>query len=245
MTYTDLWPLIQADILGVLLADPILGARNGVLVEPGDVQSNIDVKLAKVIGQGSDGKNGVGFLVLPIERAEDENPSLPFGPLKLTITIQWCENVIVNNSSTGTQIPIRVYAALTEKILKLYTPVNLTQSLVPAKPVISEFTEPTNQNLRIGRVDFQASEADALVMNRLGRPVINVAGSAYPYTATVTAPGGATVVYYTTDGSHPYAGNAQATLYSGPVTVAQSGLFRARAFAAGWVASDTAAYNFS
>jgi hypothetical protein len=31
MTYTDLWPLIQADILGVLLADPILGARNGVL----------------------------------------------------------------------------------------------------------------------------------------------------------------------------------------------------------------------
>lgn len=243
MTYTDLWPLIQADILGVIQADPFLGARNGVLVEPGDVQSNVEAKIATVIGPGADGKNGVGFLVLPIERAEDENPSMPFGPLRLTLTIQWCENVIVNNSPTGTKTPIRVYAALTEKILKLYTPVNLTQSLVPATPVISEFTAPANKNLRMGRVEFYAGEADDRPLNRLSRPQISVAGTGYPYTVTVTAPGAAQE-YWTTDGSHPWSGNAQATLYGGPVNIAQCGLFRCRAFAPGYVASDTAAQSF-
>lgn len=154
MKYQDLWPLIQRDILGVIQADDFLGARQGVLVEPGDIDSVIATKLAKVVGAGKDGRNGAGFLVLPIEKAEDDNVSLPGGPLKLTISIQWVENVIINQSATGTQIPIRVYAAQTEKILKLYTPVGLTQSLVPARPVISEFTDDTNKNLREGLPDL-------------------------------------------------------------------------------------------
>ncbi len=81
MNYTDLWPLIQRDILGVLQADDFLGTRNGLLVEPGDIDSIIATKVAKVVGAGLDGKNGVGFLVLPIEKAEDDNPSVPGGPL--------------------------------------------------------------------------------------------------------------------------------------------------------------------
>ena len=247
LQYTDLWPLIQQDILGALQADEFIGARGGVLVEPGDIQSKISEKLARVIGAGKDGKSGVGFLVLPIERAQDENPNVPGGPLKLTICIDWLENVTINNSSTGTGIPIRIFAQRTAHILKLYTPVGLTQNLVAKNPVISEFTDDTNKALRVGRVEFTATEADFTPFNRLNRPQINVTGSDYPYMVSVVATGAASI-FYTLDGSHPYVGNKSATLYSGPVTVTEPGLFRARAFGAegdmNTIASDTAAQNF-
>ena len=75
-----------------------------------------------------------------------------------------------------------------------------------------------------------------------------VAGSAYPYTVTVVQ-SQADSIYYTTDGSHPYAGNPQAKLYSAPVTVTEACLFRARAFGVdgdfNTIASDTAAQNFT
>jgi len=228
-----------------------------VLVEPGDIDSVIATKLAKVVGAGLDGKNGVGFLVQPIERAEDDNVSMPGGPLKLTIAVQWVENVVVNNSANGTQTPIRVYAAQTEKVLKLYTPVGLTQNLVPARPVISEFTDNTNKNLRMGRVEFTAVEADFRPFLRVNRPQISVSGagvspaSAGCYqvlpgaaaTVTITAPD-ADTIFYTQDGSHPYEGNSAATPYTGPVKITAPCLFRARAFARGKSGSDTSAVSF-
>jgi hypothetical protein len=256
MTYKDLWPLIQRDILGALQADDFLGARQGVLVEPGDIDSVIAQKIAKAVGVGRDGRNGVGFLVLPIERADDDNVSLPGGPLKLTLSIQWVENVVVNQSIQGTGTPIRVYAAETERLLKLYTPVGLTQNLVPARPVISEFTDNTQKNVRVGRVEFNAMEADFRPFLRVSRPQIAVAGvgtAASPNSYQVTGPAVVTVtapdadagqVYFTTDGSHPYQGNAAATVYNSPVTINQPCLFRVRAFACGKAGSDTAAVNF-
>lgn len=255
MKYTDLWPLIQADILGAIQADDFLGTRAGVLIEPGEIDSVINAKLAKIVGQGLDGKNGVGFLVMPIEKAEDDNANMPGGPLKLTISIHWVENVILNRASTGTGIPIRIYAAWCEKILKLYTPVGLTQNLVPARPVISEFTDDSNKNLRVGMVEFTAMEADFKPFRRLNRPQIAVAGlvanandpNAYQFTGTATVTvtqASADTIYYTTDGSHPYQGNATANVYNGPVAITGPCLFRARAFAREMVASDTAAANF-
>lgn len=242
--YTDLWPLIQRDVLGCLQADPFFAARPGVLVEPGDIQSVIDSKLAKCLGKGTDGLAGVGYLVLPIERAEDEDLSVPFGPLKLTLSVQFCENVTVNRGAIGTKIPIRVYAARAAKIFKIYTPVGLTQSFVPQNPVINEFLADETQALRIGQVEFTAREADDIPLIRTTRPRFSIAGTTYPYTVTITSDG-AEVIYYTTDGSHPFADNFTATKYVDPVTVADPCFFRARAFAAGQIGSDTQAHRFA
>lgn len=245
--YTDLWPLIQADILGVMQADEFIGPRPGVLLEPGDIESVINTKLTKSIGQGDDGKFGAGYLVFPIERADDEDISNPFGPLKLSIVVQFVENVTLNNGATGTGIPIRIYAARAEKILKLYTPVGLTQNLVPKNPVLSEFTDNVNKALRVGQIEFTAREADATPLRRLNRPTISVAGGTFPFTVTVTQPA-ADAIYWSVDGSHPWSGNPQAQLYAGPVMVTEPGLFRARAFGPdgdlNTIASDTAAQNF-
>lgn len=255
MNYAQLWPAIQQDIAGAIGADDFLGARPVVIVEPGDIANVISQKITKAVGVGLDGKFGVGCLVSPIERADDDNASMPGGPLKLTISVKWVENVVINNSPSGTQTPIRVYAAWTEKLLKLYTPVGLTQNLVPAKPVISEFTDDATKQLRVGIVEFTAIEADFRPFIRVNRPQLTVAGAApgpaspnsYLFTGqasvTVTAPD-ADTIFYTTDGSHPAQGNAAAQVYTGPVTITQPCLFRVRAFARGKAGSDTAAVNF-
>ena len=251
MQYTDLWPLIQADILGCLQADAFLAARPGVLVEPGATEEVVLGKITAAVGPGTDGRLGAGFLVLPIESAEDENANLPLGPLRLPITIQLVENVTVNQGPHGTRIPIRVYAMRAARVLKLYTPVRLTQPLTAANPVLTQFTRGREGTLRVGQVNFRASEADAAPLLKLPRPQIRPDdgqgnGGAVPQTATVTCPG-ATTIYYTLDGSHPWSGNPAATVYTVPVAVTQPCLFRARAFGMGLntIASDTAAISFT
>ena len=132
------------------------------------------------------------------------------------------------------------------KVLKLYTPVGLTSNLIPGRPTISQFTPDRDEDLRVGEVVFTAMEADFNIMQRLGRPQLTQAGAGYPYTVTVTQ-SAASAIYYTVDGSHPWPNNPTASLYSGPVTVNQACLFRARAFGSGdsQLASDTAALNFT
>jgi len=102
---------------------------------------------------------------------------------------------------------------------------------------------------------FYANEADFRPWFKVNRPQISVSGAgvspASPNsyqltgtaTVTVTAPG-ADTIFYTTDGSHPYEGNAAAQPYTAPVQIVGPGLFRARAFARGSAGSDTAAANF-
>lgn len=244
MKYTDLWPLIQQDILGALLGDDVIGQRKGLLVEPGDIEGVLNSKVDAALGLGLDGRLGLGFLVLPIEKASDDNVNLPGGPLKLTITVQFVENVTLNRGPRGTQMPCRVFVARAEKILKLYTPVGLTQSLVPASPVIHEFTPDRDDNLRVGQLEFTAMEADFTPYIRLNRPQIVVTGSAYPYTVAVNAPDAATI-FYTTDNTHPYQGNATAIPYTAPFPITAPCLLRVRSFNPPKIASDTAAQNFT
>jgi hypothetical protein len=149
----------------------------------------------------------------------------------------------------------RIWIAVAEKVLKLYTPVGLTQNFVPSSPVIHEFTPDKDENLRVGQLEFTAVEADFKPYLKLQRPQISCSGvsasaanpNAYQLTGPagimVAAPGAATI-WYTTDNSHPWPGNPTATLYAAPVTISAPCLFRARAFAPGTNGSDTAAVNF-
>lgn len=255
MNYTDLWPLIQQDILGCLQADTLIGTRQGVAVEPGEVEDALDRKVQQALGAGLDGRIGLGFLVLPVEEASDDNANLPGGPLQLTILVQFVENVVMNRGPRGTQLPCRVWTAVAEKLLKLYTPVGLTQCLVPSRPTIYEFTPDRDANLRVGQLKFTALEADFGPFRRVSRPQIAVTGPVIPANtpnsyqlagpATVRVICRADAIWYTTDGSHPREGNPTATIYTGaPVTITQPCLFRVRAFTRNQAGSDTAAANF-
>lgn len=244
----DFWPLLQQDIAGVISADAVLGARPVVALDPGAMDSAIAEDVARVLGMGKDDRNGVGILVFPIRRVQDQDISNPFGPLTLGIRVHIVANTEINNGPVGTQIPLYMHARRVVMLLKLYTPVGFTQNLVAADPVMNEFTD-NDLGVEVAEIMFNAREADFTNQIRLNRPIIAVAGNAYPYTVTVTGQALTDTIYFTTDNSHPYAGNATAQPYTGPVQIAAPCLFRARAFpAAGQVnqfASDTAAYNFA
>ena len=251
MNYTDLWPLIQRDLLACLQADAFLAGLPGMLIEPGAPEATVQAAVTKVLGPQPNGRSGAGYLVLPVEQAFDDNPNLPLGPLKMPVTIQFVENVVVNRGPRGTNIPIRVYAARAEKVLKLYWPVFLGKPFKPRHPVITEFTPQRDETLRVGQLNFETEEDDNTQVLKLPRPNLQPNdgqgnSGAHPQTVTITCPG-STAIYYTLDNSHPWSGNPAAVLYSAPFTVAAAGLVRARGFAAGvqYLGSDTAAVSFT
>jgi hypothetical protein len=251
MNYSDLWPLIQQDVLGCLSSDAFLAGLPGVVIEPGATESVVNAAVTKALGPQANGRSGAGYLVLPVEQATDDNANMPLGPLKMPVTIQFVENVIVNNGPRGTGIPIRVYAARAAKVLKLYWPVFLGKPFKPRNPVITEFTPQRDENLRVGQLNFETEEDDNTQLLKLPRPNIQPNdgqgnGGAPPQTVTITC-AGATAIYYTLDNSHPWSGNPTAALYSGPFPVSAAGMVRARGFAAGvqYIGSDTASVSFT
>ena len=101
MNYTDLWPLIQRDLLACLQADAFLAGLPGMLIEPGAPEATVQAAVTKVLGPQPNGRSGAGYLVLPVEQAFDDNPNLPLGPLKMPVTIQFVENGSLFMSNTN------------------------------------------------------------------------------------------------------------------------------------------------
>ena len=215
------------DVYSLVANDAVLGQRPWRLIEPGTVQSALDANVDMVtMAPGADGKVGVGGFILPIEEGVDANPSVPFGPLKLPIIIELYENTTLNNGPHGTKIAIRRWANRC-RVLKLNTPVLLTNSFMPQNPCISIF-QPFSmkngsnifENHRGAAARFWAVEADDEFIQRLNRPSIAIEGdivqlsSGRIYIAsgqpmvTLTAPGEADAIYYTMDGSPPWPGKA-------------------------------------
>jgi len=217
MKYTDNFRRLEEDILGYLQSDWLMGARPGLLLEPGDVESIVAQKVTKALGAGADGKVGLGWYVVPIEDMLDDTPEVEFAPLLLPITVDIVENKTLNNGPRGPQMPIRYLAAYAQKILKCYSPQNLTTDFVPEKTALSLFTKQDDENLRFCRVMLHTYESDPVQLQQVNSPVLTPSAAVsqtagqnvYPMTVTVN-PMNAAVVWYTTDGSHPWAGNAAA-----------------------------------
>lgn len=244
----NLTPLLQHDILGMFLADPVFAARPFVALEPQWSESEIQKEVAAVMGQGTDGLAGVGGIILPIINATDDDVSNPFGPLKWDIYVELVSNVEINLGAAGTGVPVRAFGRRGAHLLKLYTPVGFTQSLVAASPCIHEYNDPDNPGVRIVELHFTAREADDEIQFRVNRPQITVSGADYPFTVTVAGDSNTSTLWWTIDNSHPRLGNPSAKLYTQPVVIAGPCLFRVRAFGPddneNIFGSDTAAQNF-
>lgn len=253
MKFTDLYQVIEQDILAFLQSDEIIGQRPGALIEPGAVESILDEDVTKVLAAGMDGKVGLGFMVLPIEDLIDETPEVIFGALKLPIKIQWVENVVLNQGPRGAKIPIRSMASYCQKVLKSYSAQNLTTDFIPEENAISLFTPSRDENLRVCQINLFTYESDPVNFRQCASPFLTssapvslTAGeNVYPFTVTIGAESGS-AVFWTLDGSHPHKANAAATEWDGqPVIIDAPCFFRARAFKAGALGSATSSIYFA
>lgn len=227
---------IQTEIAARLAADSYF-ADITVLEEH---QKHIVNDLAQALGGITTKGSKIGAFVFVAGAAPDvSRPDAP-GPLldEAAIGVNVVEIPLFNKGSTGTQKNALDIAVRALQVLHHYRPDGLAQTIVCKSGAIRPVAAPDANSIAY-RAEFTVTpniDADP----RVATPVISPATGVHPQTITLTCGTSGASIYYTTDDSHPAAGNSRATLYTVPFSAAAAGNIRAIAYKTGMIASDSA-----
>ena len=218
---------LQADIFGALSAVPGLTSAQIISANDGDIEAEVLRKLAPMTGQ----LRGLAVIVL-LPDLTDAETNLPGPVMAGMIEIQVIEAVILNRGTGGTGIrastaALRVLGALHHFRIgnhTIFAKKNSLQSLAGKKGIITYMV----------RLYLDSISPDNVAKVSL----VDIALAGAEMTLTTTTSGAA--IYYTLDGSFPGESNAEATLYTAPVTLTESAQIRAAAYAEDLNPSDIA-----
>jgi hypothetical protein len=234
---------LQADLAGRLNADPYFADVTVLTDRDKDIRAMVSKATG---GAGATRKAGkIGACVVVLEPvANDTNANALSGPIETIISIAILENPPINLGASGTGKHCLSLARRIHRVLKLYQPVLMSNPLIPSKP----FCHPVESDLApvAYEVAFHCTETDPTRYQKVSLPIIT---QAWP-DVTITCPTEDVDIYYTVDGSHPWSGNAGATLYAGTFIPQANGLIVIRAAAYKrnggilWIASDVAAEQY-
>ncbi len=225
---------LQQECADRLQSDPLF-ANVPVLTERiKDIESEIERALGPLNEQG--GKTGlVAILLTPTANVNFENV---FGPFfdEVKIVTRVVENVPVNQDpNTGTNIAA---AELAEKICALlhhFQPDSATGPVVAQKPTIALANDPNHLSYDCR---FRTSGGLRSALPQLDAVgFVNAAGQ---FTRSRCDTQGA-AIFYTLDGTNPSPRNG--TFYTAPFTPGAGLTLKARAWLAGYLASNTATVN--
>jgi hypothetical protein len=229
---------VQLDIAARLEASaffesiPVFIFRPRAALTAAQIQDRINSALGALTTQN--GKAGLcATILMPLLDTQRQELPGPYLHLKCIIRLQ--ENVMVNMGSSGTQIPCEDAAIAAAQILHLWTP-GATAGILRVAP------EAITPNPAFeGKVTYDVlleSELDLECLPKTVQPFISVSEE----TASITCADPDAAIYYTLDGTVPWAGNetypSTAVLYSGAFEVETGSLVRAAAFTAGKLGSD-------
>lgn len=237
-TQTELIDL-QNEIADRLRADAYFADINVVTDQEPDLTALINRSLGLLTPET--GKLGA-CVVVELPYANDANANSPLGPLDELITCLVIEHLALNRDTTnnGSGKHARQIARRIHKVCKLFQPQGVATPLVPQKPflvdVSGQFANPVIQAIE---ARFGCRESVYSTEQKLSPPTITQGAS----TITITSSDAGVSIYYSVDGTHPWAGSVNhpstATLYSVPVANPIAGTrVRACAFKTGTVASD-------
>ena len=211
---------------------PVFIFRPRAALTAAQIQDKINSALGALTAQG--GKSGMAVTVLMpvLDTREQELPG-PYLHLNCTVRVQ--ENVMVNMGTNGTRIPCEDAAIAVGQVLHLWTPGGVSGIVRVGKSAVTP-------NLEFeGKVTYDVlveSELDLDVLCKTVQPYIADAAG----TLAITCGDPDAVIYYTLDGTAPWAGNATypttAILYTGPFTPPAGTLVRAAAFNPALLGSD-------
>ncbi len=212
---------------------PVYIYRARTALTAAQIQDQINATLGALATQN--GRAGLCATVLmPLLDTKDAELPGPWLHLKCTIRIQ--ENVMVNMGANGTQIPCEDAAVAVAQLLHLWTPGGTAGILRAAPDTI------TPNTTFEGRVTYDVvieGELELPVQGRTPAPSITASGPEM----VITCPDEAAAIYYTIDGSAPWAGNdsypSSALSYSAPFATPAAGtLIRAAAYNPALAGSD-------
>jgi hypothetical protein len=213
---TDLEAALRSD---ASLADvPVLVARKGVIAN--------DVAERLGLVSGGNGKSGLALIVrMPTVEVTVADASGP--PLTVRAEVEVRENPVLNGGLSGFGTSAERIALRLLKLLHGYRPgLSGGGELRADSPAIKPLE--TGSASQVGYILRLKLDGNPGQQTRWTTPALVVTGGASgPWQLSAAgAPGGA-ALYYTIDGSFPWAGNAAAAIYSGPVTLSEGGVVRA------------------
>lgn len=232
---------MRAEWVALLKSDEYLGTVPILDERLGDVNAEVEKQLGLV--KSDSGKRGA-CVIVQSPTADDDRPAAPGGVLETKWTLLVLEEPLLNDDATkGHQKRALHICRRIVRVAKLYAATGLCTSLIPDKPTIVPFGNPMASIAY--QVRFACTEVGQGKMQKVAQPTFAPASGAAPQNVTITCVTAGASIYYTLDGSHPYAGNANATLYAGPVNVPVAGTLRARAFKTGMIGSNAGAADFT
>jgi len=211
---------------------PIFIFRPRAALTAAQIQDKINAALGALTTQN--GQAGLCATVLmPLLNTQKQELPGPYLHLKCMVRVQ--ENVIVNMGANGTQIACEDAAIAVAQVLHLWTPGGVAG-------IVRAATETITPNLQFaGLVTYDVlveSELDLDCLAKTEQPFIAERDGAI----SIVCADGSAAIYYTVDGSAPWAGNATypstAALYAGAFSATAGTLVRAAAFTAGKLGSD-------
>jgi hypothetical protein len=213
------------------------------VAEKGNVKLELERKQAAIMTKG--GKRGLAIVVLQLV-ADDEDPEVPFGPMKFRIAFQIIENVELNNDANGTGMSYRVAARRLVQVVKPCALIGLTTEIVCDNPCIEPIalTGPDGKlaaGLVGAQVNFVTYEQTNETLVQVSTPQYEAfSGDGSPQVIITCATAGAEI-WYTTDDTVPVPHTDGTKLYVDPIDIPAEGfVLRARAFQAGMIASQVA-----
>ena len=203
---------------------PVLIFRPRTALTAAEIQDQINAALGVLTAQN--GKAGLCATVLmPALTAPNQELPGPYLHLKCTVRMQ--ENVLVNMGTNGTRIACEDAAIAVAQTLHLWTPGGVAGIVRVAKETM------TPGAAFEGNVTYDVlieSELDLPFLPKTPQPFIANSGNL----VSIGCPDPDAAIYYTTDGTAPWAGNetypSTGIFYSGPFTAPAGAVIRAAAF---------------
>lgn len=230
----------QEDLYRRALADEFLANVAILKRDDGEIGAEIIDSLSTFNARG--GKIGACAIALqPI--AEPAPAEVVGGVLSIDFTWLVMEDPVVNRDANGTGIRALTICRRLVGLFHLYHPRGVVGCLTMQQAAIVPVQTPAPVSYE---VRFSAQEDFYTPTVRVTTPTITPSSGVAPQNVTLACGTPGAAIYYTLDGSHPYAANPAAVLYTGvPVNVAAAATLRVCAFKAGLIASDVNAANFS
>lgn len=244
----DLPRLMQEDLKACLESDPEFTDVTVLCEDSGRVSYYQALAVACMTPKA--GKIGL-CAVIAEPTGKKRDPGVRFGPYDFDFGVWILEYREDNIGSSGTGKSAFNLARWASTILEGYAAGGLAQTFFNFQ------IKPENLSIMAGdgkeqiagftgwKLTFKGPEGDYQQPTQVAAPVISPREGAVPQTVTLTCSTAGASIYYTTDLSHPWSGNATATLYSAPITISAACVLSARAFKSGSIGSIRTAANYT
>ncbi len=213
---------------------PVFVFRPRAALTAAQIQSSINAALGALTTQN--GKAGLCATVL-IPQLTTQKQELPGPYLHLQCIVRVQENVMVNMGANGTLIACEDAAIAVAQILHLWMPGGTAGIIRAAAETISpnpSFADKVTYDVLV------ESELDLPCLPKTQQPIISESEGEL----AIVCGDGSADIYYTTDGSAPWAGNeaypSSGIIYSEPFPAVAGTLIRAAAFNPSALGSDIA-----